>query len=49
VAAQRESLARASASLDRAIDVLLPGNTERAAYSANGMAERAALGGMIRA
>lgn len=49
VAAQRESLARASAALDRAIDVLLPGNTDRAAYSASGLAERAALGGMIRA
>ena len=49
VAAQRESLARASASLDRAIDVLLPGNSERAAYSASGLAERAARGGMIQA
>jgi len=41
VAAQREALARATASLDRAIDVLMPRNTVPAAlYSASGNAER---------
>ena len=42
VAAQRESLARATAALDRAIDVLLPGDG-LALYSALGSAERGAL------
>jgi hypothetical protein len=44
VAAQREALARATASLDRAIDVLLPdlggGNRAAQLYSAAGSAER---------
>lgn len=40
VAAQRESLARATASLDRAIDVLLPG-LPGSVYAAGGSAERA--------
>ena len=40
VAAQRESLARASAALDRAIDVLLPSPAPRVAYSAAGLSER---------
>lgn len=40
VAAQRESLARATAALDRALDVLLPGHAPRVAYSASGLAER---------
>jgi len=40
IAAQRESLARATAALDRAIDVLMPGATPRGAYSASGVAER---------
>jgi hypothetical protein len=35
VAAQRDALARATASLDRAIDVLMPG-PQRAVYSASG-------------
>jgi hypothetical protein len=41
VAAQREALARATASLDRAIDVLLPPSaTQPALYSASGAAGR---------
>ncbi|MEO7851855.1 MAG: hypothetical protein ABIR94_06310 [Rubrivivax sp.] len=40
VAAQRESLARATAALDRAIDVLMPSHAPRVAYSASGLAER---------
>lgn len=39
VAAQREALARATASLDRAIDVLLPG-MPGSVYAAAGTAER---------
>ena len=49
VAAQRESLARATAALDRAIDVLLPSES-LSLYSAFGSAERGALkGGVISA
>ena len=49
VAAQRESLARATAALDRAIDVLLPGDGVPL-YSALGAAERGVLkSGVIRA
>ena len=49
VAAQRESLARATAALDRAIDVLLPGDSVPL-YSALGNAERGMLtGGVISA
>ena len=44
VAAQRESLARATAALDRAIDVLLPAGSGPALYGAAGGAERAAMG-----
>jgi hypothetical protein len=40
VAAQREALARATAALDRAIDVLLPG-LPGSVYAAGGGAERA--------
>lgn len=40
MAAQRESLARATAALDRAIDVLMPGTTPRGAYSASGLTQR---------
>lgn len=40
VAAQREALARATASLDRAIDVLLPSPAASGIYSAAGAAER---------
>jgi hypothetical protein len=50
VAAQRESLARASAALDRAIDVLLPASAAPGgAYSAAGLPERQARGGMLQA
>lgn len=49
VAAQRESLARASAALDRAIDVLLPAPTPRGAYSAAGLSERPPCSGMLQA
>jgi len=49
VAAQRESLARATAALDRAIDVLLPGDS-LPLYTALGSAERGMLkGGVISA
>jgi hypothetical protein len=48
VAAQREALARATASLDRAIDVLLPG-LGGSVYIASGAAERAAASGSLMA
>ena len=49
VAAQRESLARATAALDRAIDVLMP-NEGTGLYSSLGKSERkSALGGAIQA
>lgn len=49
VAAQRESLARATAALDRAIDVLMPG-AAGGLYSALGKTDRKApLGGSIQA
>ena len=48
VAAQRESLARATAALDRAIDVLLPRDAITV-YSTQGNPERAGLGGSIQA
>ena len=49
VAAQRESLARATAALDRAIDVLLPGDS-LPLYSAVGSADRGVFkSGVIRA
>ena len=49
VAAQRESLARATAALDRAIDVLLPRDS-MALYSAYGAADRGMFkSGVIRA
>ena len=41
VAAQREALARATASLDRAIDVLIPPLAAASLYCAAGSAERA--------
>ncbi len=48
VAAQRESLARATASLDRAIDVLMP-SEPTGLYSALGKSERkSSLGGSIQ-
>jgi hypothetical protein len=43
VAAQREALARATAALDRAIDVLLPPQAG-GVYAASGSAERGATG-----
>ncbi len=48
VAAQRESLARATAALDRAIDVLLPA-TGNSLYSTLGAGERSSRGGSILA
>lgn len=48
VAAQRESLARATAALDRAIDVLMPRDSA-ALYSTLGSADRAARGGSVLA
>lgn len=48
VAAQRESLARATAALDRAIEVLMPRETP-ALYSAAGSAERGLRGGTLQA
>jgi hypothetical protein len=50
VAAQREALARATASLDRAIDVLLPpDHAAHGIYSAAGNAQRRAHGGQLQA
>ncbi|HEV7915419.1 MAG TPA: hypothetical protein VGP22_16760 [Albitalea sp.] len=48
VAAQRESLARATAALDRAIDVLMPREVP-GLYSSLGGTERSLLGGSIQA
>jgi len=48
VAAQRESLARATAALDRAIEVLMPRETP-ALYSSLGGRDRALRGGAIQA
>ena len=48
VAAQRESLARATAALDRAIDVLMPGENT-GLYSSLGKNERKTLGGSVQA
>lgn len=48
VAAQRESFARATAALDRAIDVLMPSEAP-ALYSAQGAAERSRRGGNLQA
>jgi len=48
VAAQREALARATASLDRAIDVLMPRTAPRMLYSSAGATERALpAGGLL--
>jgi hypothetical protein len=50
VAAQRESLARATAALDRAIDVLMPSHgPQQATYGVHGSAERPRGGGVIQA
>jgi hypothetical protein len=48
VAAQRESFARATAALDRAIDVLLPREAP-SLYGAYGSNQRGTLGGSIQA
>ena len=48
VAAQREALSRATAALDRAIDVLMPRETP-ALYSAYGSASRNFRGGSVQA
>ena len=48
VAAQRESLARATAALDRAIDVLLP-REHPTVYSSWGASERSIFGGFATA
>jgi len=48
VAAQRESLSRATAALDRAIDVLLPARPSVALYSSGGASERSlSQGGFV--
>lgn len=49
VAAQREALARATAALDRAIDVLLPEHHSQGIYGAAGTAERSARSGQLLA
>jgi hypothetical protein len=49
VASQRESLARATAALDRAIDVLMPRSAPPSVYSAGGSADRQPRGGSIQA
>jgi hypothetical protein len=48
VASQRESLARATAALDRAMDVLMPRERASAVYSSTG-ADRALRSGAIQA
>ncbi len=48
VAAQRESLARATAALDRAIDVLMPREAP-SLYSSTGSADSRLLGGTLQA
>ncbi len=47
VAAQRDTLARATAALDRALDVLIP--REAPVYNARGAAAHAAHSGLIKA
>ena len=49
VAAQRESLARATAALDRAIDVLMPSPLPPTVYSNDGLSERASTSGCVHA
>ncbi|MEN9626987.1 MAG: hypothetical protein RJA10_213 [Pseudomonadota bacterium] len=49
VAAQREALARATASLDRAIDMLLPDHPLHGVYGAGGAAERTLRSGPVQA
>lgn len=49
VAAQRESLARATAALDRAIDVLMPGAVAAGGYRPGGQAPRVATSARLSA
>ncbi len=49
VAAQREALARATASLDRAIDVLIPRSAPAVLYSSQGSSNRHGSGGALLA
>ncbi|WP_140634895.1 hypothetical protein [Methylibium rhizosphaerae] len=49
MAAQRESLARATAALDRAIDVLMPRQHGGGVYSAQGLTSGPRAGGSIKA
>ena len=49
VAAQRESLARATAALDRAIEVLMPAPLAASVYGTGGHSERAATSGCLHA
>jgi TPR repeat protein len=49
VAAQREALARATAALDRAIDVLLPDHPMHGVYGAGGATERSLRSGPLQA
>ena len=49
VVAQRESLARATAALDRAIDVLMPASGGGILYNADGAADRSRRGGVVQA
>lgn len=49
VAAQRESLARATSALDRAIDVLIPEAAAAPVYGVAGQADRGATSGHVEA
>ena len=49
IAAQREGLARATAALDRAIDVLMPPAPAGSLYGQAGHSQRAASGGCLQA
>jgi hypothetical protein len=50
MASQRESLARATAALDRAIDVLMPSATPRVAYTSSGsLAQRGLRAAVLQA
>ena len=49
VAAQRESLARATAALDRAIDELMPAPQAPTVYSNGGLNQRASTSGSVHA
>lgn len=49
VASQRESLARATAALDRAMDVLMPRERASSVYSSAGGADRGLRSGAIQA